>query len=277
MSLSLYKITNNFGTDVIYNYFDLSGSISIKTSYNESNNDGTKLKSNSALFISLKHINNIGYKIPSGDIASLYVPKCYVYSGVQTTTISVPITTNRIVFLLQAPGGDGANGSTSPDNNGGDGGSGALYMGYISRNSNNVTSILLTMTDTPAQLTPSVASTLAFTGGTSLTLTCYSGTPGQGTNSGGAGGVTPTTNVSVGLTTLYSYAGTNGTNSSRINTISPYGNQPDSGASDTFLLLATTKYYPLLAATYGYGGVGGNYGGAGSGGSWGICAIWFLI
>jgi len=277
MSLSLYKITNIHGTDVIYNYFDLTGSISIQTSYNESNNDGTKLKSNSLLSNQLKHVLDIGYIIPSGDISSLYVPKCYVYSGAQTTTISVPITTRRIVFLLQAPGGNGANGSASPNNNGGDGGSGALYMGFIRRNVNKVTSIVLTMTDTPAQSTPSVASTLTFTGGTSLVLTCYSGTPGQGTNVGGAGGVEPTTSSSVGLITLNSYTGTQGSNNSRIATPSPYGQQPNSAGGDTFLLGATTKYYPLLSGIYGYGGIGGNFGGGGSAGISGICAIWFLI
>ena len=48
MSASLYKASNVYGTDIIYNYFDLTSTTSISTSYAETQTDNTKLKSNSA-------------------------------------------------------------------------------------------------------------------------------------------------------------------------------------------------------------------------------------
>ena len=45
MSASIYNRINNFGTGKIYDYFDLTGATSIKTSYNETSTDGTKLRS----------------------------------------------------------------------------------------------------------------------------------------------------------------------------------------------------------------------------------------
>jgi hypothetical protein len=267
MSVSLYKASNVYGTDIIYNYFDLTSTTSISTSYTETQTDNTKLKSNSALFSHLKHIGNIGYKINDIDIASQYVPKCLVFGSFTTQTINVPTITNRIVFLLQAPGGEGANGSESPDNNGGDGGSGALYMGYIDRSVNQVTSVTLDLTDyaTSARIN----SSLTFTGGTSLIVYCASGQGAPGTNDGGLGGFVTLSASTSGLTQIYSYGGKNGTNSDREETASPY--------TDYISGSATTTYYPLYTGQYGVGGRGGSYGGSGAAGKQGICAIWFLV
>lgn len=276
MSSSLYKVTNSFGTDVIYNYFDLLSSSSIKTSYNESNTDNTKLQSNNVLNSNLKHVNTIGYQINNIDIASLYVPKCFVYSGVQTNiNISVPILTTRIVFLLQAPGGDGHGGSNSPDNRGGDGGSGSLAWGYINRSLNLVNTITLNLTNTPAQGTSSVSSTLVFTGGTSITLTCWSGQPGQNTNFGGAGGEIPSYTNATGLTEIYKSAGSAGTNSDHVTTLAPYSNFPVNATFDDY---GTTIYYPLYLGTYGAGAPGAYVGITNSNkASSGISAVWFLV
>jgi hypothetical protein len=267
MSASLYKASNVYGTDIIYNYFDLTSTTSISTSYAETQTDNTKLKSNSALFSHLKHIGNIGYKINDIDIASLYVPKCLVFSSATTQTINVPTITNRIVFLLQAPGGEGANGSTSPDNNGGDGGSGALFMGYINRSANQVTSVSLYLSDYARDAR--INSSLTFTGGTSSVVYCASGQGAPGTNDGGSAGFVTLETSNVGITQIYSYGGKNGSNGDRNDTASPY--------TDYISGTATTTYYPLIAGQYGVGGKGGDYGGSGAAGRQGICAIWFLV
>ena len=216
----------------------------------------------------LKHAGSIRYLINSSDLASNYVPKCYCYSGEQITTLSVPTITNRIVYLLQAPGAYGADGSSSPDNNGGDGGSGALSWGYISRNLNRVSNISITISAIPGVGSGNVASTIAFTGDTSITLTCNSGSSSGGTNVAGSGGTNSYSSV-VGVSILNSYSGSNGTSNSRDNTSSPYMTH--------FKSTATTAYYPLLDDNYGMGGMGGNHGGGGSTGNPGIAAIWFLI
>jgi hypothetical protein len=267
--MSLYQLTNSFGTDSIYNYFDLNSNSSISASFGETSTDNTKLRSNASLNSNLKHAGSIRYLINSSDLASNYVPKCYYYSGAQTAiSLSVPTITNRIVYLLQAPGAYGSRGSTSPDNNGGDGGSGALSWGYISRNLNRVSNISITISAIPGIGSGNVASTIAFTGATSITLTCNSGSSSGNTNVGGSGG-TVSYSSEVGVSILNSYNGTNGTNSSRDFTSSPY--------MTYFKSTATTAYYPLLDGDYGRGGRGGGYGNNGDAGNAGIAAIWFLI
>lgn len=289
MSGSLYKVTNDLGSDVIYNYFDLNSASSISTSYNETNTDNTKLKSASVLNANLKHVNEIGYKISNVDIASSYVPKCFVYEGPQTNiAISVPILTKRIVFLLQAPGGYGHGGSNSPTNPGGDGGSGSLAWGYIDRSLNFVTNITLNLNSVPGPDTNDAIdyndSTIVFTGGTSVTLTCQSGQSGQNTNDNGVGGGTPTYSNETGVTKLINVAGNAGNNQGNANTYktSPYQQYP---VGNVFAQNASTVYYPLkvynannLNQTYGAGGPGDIAGNTGFfSGIRGIASIWFLI
>lgn len=273
--MSIYNRINTFGTGKIYDYFDLTGAVSIKTNYNETSTDGAKLKSATSLNSNLKHTSEIGYKINNADIYNLYVPKCYVFTGDITTTISVPTITNRIVFFMQAPGGFGASGSTSPDNPGGSGGSGALYFGYINRLNNYVTSISLRLFPCLFNQTNAINNTFTFTGGTSLTLTCGSGANAPSTNVGGSGGGVSVTST-VGLTAIDYRSGNAGSNNLRTQTTPPYTQYPNN--TNSYSTDGPTVYYPLTTASHGYGGPGGSSNGSsGVIGGNGIAAVWFLL
>lgn len=274
MSTSNYKTTNTLGTGVIYDYFYLNGTNldSIKSSFNEIPTDGAQLKLVGLLTSNLKHVNPIGYKINYTDIYNLYVPKCYVWFGpIVINNFVVPSITTRIVFLLQAPGGWGANGSTSPNNNGGDGGSGSLCFGYMNKNNNpNTDKITINITGSVFN-SASIQSSISFSGGNLEAVYCWSGAAATTTNQGGAGGIAPTFDPSLNLGSLAvinAVAGTNGSDNSRIATESPYVNYSPT---------ANTAYFPLVTGNYGYGGVGGNFGGSGAAGNDGIAAIWFLL
>jgi hypothetical protein len=206
--------------------------------------------------------NNVNFRINEQDFSRRYLcnhSEIFLNSTANRVSYTVSIDPNLayrfVYFFLQAPGGDGSTFVTSPNNNGGCGGSGAFLFGSLDLNVNPVTQCVVTV-DTQ-QSGFQTNSLLAFSGGpgTSFTLSCSRGANSSGAGSGGAGGtyfpVTPFS--SSGAKYLIALDGINGLNNTGLyeRTRNPYINAVSGSTYGNIFQPITSNYN-----SYGAGGAG---------------------